>query len=86
MLPIHHATKKFWAAYEELPDRIKRVADENFQLLKQDPFHPSLHFKKIGKYWSVRVGIQYRALGIRHEDAMIWLWIGNHAEYDRLIS
>ena len=82
----HHATKKFWQAYEMLPERVQKVADENFRLLKADPFHPSLHFKKIGRYWSVRAGIQYRALGVRHEDAMIWLWIGHHTDYERLIS
>ncbi|MEP2774714.1 MAG: hypothetical protein ABJQ29_05765 [Luteolibacter sp.] len=83
---MHHATKKFWDAYDKLPDRVKDVADENFGLLKADPFHPSLHFKKIGRYWSVRAGIQYRALGVRHEGAMIWFWIGHHSEYDRMIS
>ena len=31
-------------------------ARRNFELLKNDPNHPSLHFKKIGKYRSVRVG------------------------------
>ncbi len=65
---------------------VQEVADENFKLLKADLFHPSLHFKKVGKYWSVRAGIQYRALGVRHEGAMIWLWIGHHSEYDKLIS
>jgi hypothetical protein len=83
---IHYATKKFWNAYDQLPSRVQRVADENFQLLKADPFHPSLHFKKVGRYWSVRAGIQYRAFGVRHEGAMIGLWIGPHSEYDKLIS
>ncbi len=86
MVVIHHATKKFWKSYDELPKHVQSVADENFQLLKADPFHPPLHFKKIGRYWSVRAGIQYRALGVRHEEAMVWLWIGHHAEYDRMIS
>ncbi len=50
---IHHTTKKFWKAYDELPSRVQSVADENFKLLKGDPFHPSLHFKKVGRFWSV---------------------------------
>ena len=83
---IHHTTKKFWKAYEELPSRVQSVADENFKLLKADLFHPSLHFKKVGRFWSVRAGIDYHALGVGHEGAMIWLWIGHHTEYDRLIS
>ena len=55
-------------------------------LLKGDPFHPSRLFKKVRRYWSVRAGIDYRALGVYHEGAMIWLGIGHHSEYDRIIS
>jgi hypothetical protein len=83
---IHHATKKLWDAYDKMPLHAQSVADENFQLLKADPFHPSLHFKKVGRYWSVRAGIHYCDFGVRHEGAMIWLWIGPHSEYDKLIS
>lgn len=83
---IHHATQDFWKAYEKLPAEICQIADKNFELLKSDPFHPSLHFKKVGRYWSVRAGLQYRALGTRQGDAVIWFWIGDHTTYDRLVS
>ncbi|MFD2275883.1 type II toxin-antitoxin system RelE/ParE family toxin [Rubritalea spongiae] len=82
----HYATSKFWNAYEKLPAKVQSVADENFELLKKDPFHPSLHFKKVGRFWSVRAGIKYRALGVRVDGSMTWFWIGSHADYDRLIS
>lgn len=59
------------------------MADKNYDILKKDPKHPSLRFKKIGKLWSVRVGIYYRALGI--EEDIVWFWIGSHADYDKLI-
>jgi hypothetical protein len=52
----HTASVRFWALYEALPKPVRAVADKNFQLLKLDPKHPSLHFKRIGKVWSVRVG------------------------------
>jgi len=29
-----------------LPKPIQKLADKNFELLKTNPFHPSLHFKK----------------------------------------
>jgi len=45
-----------------------------------DADHPSLHFKKVGPYRSVRVGIAYRALGIEDRDTIVWFWIGNHDE------
>jgi hypothetical protein len=38
----------------------------------------------IGGFWSVRAGIHHRALGVEHENGVVWFWIGTHAEYDRL--
>ena len=83
---IHFASPSFWEAYEVLPLSVKRVADRNFETLKTDPKHPSLHFKKCNDYWSVRVGIGYRALAVEVENGLLWFWIGSHADYDRLIK
>ena len=83
---IHHATSAFWNCYQRLPVATQQLADKNFELLKQDPEHPSLHFKKVGEYRSVRVGIAYRALGIADGDNVVWFWIGGHDEYERLIN
>ncbi len=82
----HHTAASFWKYYDALPELIQEQADQNFELLKINPRHPSLHFKKIGKYWSARVGLEYRALGIDVPDGILWLWIGAHSEYDRLVS
>jgi len=72
--------------YDALPEDVHALADKNFNLLKNNPRHPSLHFKKIGQIWSVRVGINYRAIATEVEDGFLWVWIGSHAEYDKLIS
>jgi hypothetical protein len=32
----HRANRKFWQHYEKLPAEIQRLADRNFELLKQD--------------------------------------------------
>jgi len=72
--------------YERLPDHIRDLADKNFALLKADPQHPSLHFKKVGDYRSARVGLGYRALAVEIDDGLLWFWIGTHAEYDELIG
>ena len=82
----HIATEKFWRAYNALSIDVQKTADKNFELLKFDPKHPSLHLKKIDGLWSVRVGLSYRALGIDHKEGIAWIWIGSHAEYDRLIK
>ena len=82
----HFASPAFWQAYENLPSHIQELADKNYSFLKDDPKHPSLHLKKVGDYWSVRVGIRYRALAVDIEEGLLWFWIGSHADYDRLVS
>ena len=82
----HWASPAFWQAYARLPQHIRELADRNYALLKADPRHPSLHFKQVGRYRSVRVGAHYRALGVDVEGGVLWFWIGSHADYDRMIG
>jgi len=80
----HTASSHFWAQYHTLPEEVRELADKSFSLLKSDPFHPSLHFKKLGKAWSARIGLRYRALAVEVEGGYLWVWIGSHAAYDKL--
>jgi hypothetical protein len=54
----HFATPGFWHRYGHLPKQVRELADKNFSLLRQDPHHSSLRLKKIGSFWSVRVGLR----------------------------
>lgn len=76
---------EFWEHYQILPPAIQSLADKNYELLKENPNHPSLRLKKVGAYWSVRVGRYYRALGVGIPEGILWFWIGTHAEYDKII-
>lgn len=40
------------------------LADQAYARLKQDPRHPSLHFKKVGRFWAARLGAHCRALAV----------------------
>ena len=82
----HFASSSFWEAYDNLPKSVQNIADKNYELLKTNPKHPSLHFKKVGGYWSVRVGLRYRALAVESDKDTVWFWIGSHAAYDKLIQ
>jgi len=82
---IHHTSPDFCICYSALPAPIRDQADRAFELLKANPKHPSLHFKQVGRFWSARVGLQYRAVGVDAADGIVWFWIGTHAEYDKLI-
>lgn len=81
----HFASPSFWIAYEAWPRHIRELADKNYALLKEDLHHPSLFLKRVGRFWSVRVGIRHRALAIEVEDGLLWFWIGSHSDYDKLV-
>lgn len=82
-------TEKFRKAFEKLPLHIQRKARVSYQFWKENPFHPSLQFKQIHTIkpiYSVRVGIGWRAVGVKGDDEIVWFWIGSHEEYNKLIS
>jgi hypothetical protein len=82
----HRATPRFWKCYQNLPEDVQRLADRCYQLLKSNEAHPSLHFKKVGQFRSVRIGLHYRALAVEDAGECVWFWIGSHAEYDLFIG
>ena len=82
----HFASSGFWQAYRRLPEPVRSLADKNYELLKINPQHPSLHLKKVGRFWSVRIGLRYRALATEINGGLLWFWIGSHADYDALID
>jgi len=66
---------------------VRALADKNFELLKGNPRHGSLQLKKVGAdLYSVRVGLEHRALAFDLGEYLVWFWIGQHDEYERLIS
>ncbi len=85
-----HATPDFWACYGELPENVRMAAKVAYAVWSSNPRHPSLHFKPLPSagegVWSVRIGIHWRALGVRQGASMIWFWIGSHAEYDKIVG
>ena len=60
-----HPLAEFWDCYDALPEDIQEQADKQYALFEANPNHPSLHFKAVGTYWSVRVSRGYRALARR---------------------
>lgn len=79
-------TASFRSRLGKLPPEVRALANKNFRLWLADPHYPSVQFKKVGRYWSARVGLAHRALAILDGDTVRWFWIGQHAEYERLLS
>ena len=83
------ARPSFWRAYDSLDLRAREAARRAYRLFLADPSNPSLRFKKLGGYehiWSVRISEQYRAVGERRGDTIVWVWVGTHNEFDKLFS
>jgi hypothetical protein len=77
-------TSEFWRRYRALPAEVRMLAQKNYRLWSANAFHPSLHFKSIGKGdWSVRVGGHYRAVGKFSGKNFLWEWIGSHEDYNK---
>jgi hypothetical protein len=82
----HFATPDFWFHYRQLTAENRALADRCFQLLQADPRHPSLRLKKVGAFWSARVGLRIRALARDRAEGLVWFWIGPHDQYEQLIA
>ncbi|MDB6003743.1 MAG: hypothetical protein JWR15_730 [Prosthecobacter sp.] len=83
----HKAHSDFWFHYRQLPARIQTLADKNFELLRDNPRHPSIQLKKVASdIYSARVGLNLRSLAFDFGEHLVWFWIGPHDEYDRLLS
>jgi hypothetical protein len=84
-----HLTSTFRSLFSKLPARVQTQAKKNYKLWVQNQNHPSLDFKRVHpekQIYSVRVGIGWRALGVREGAVIVWFWIGSHSDYDSVIS
>ena len=84
-----HTTKAFRRLNAGLPRAAQKSALKAYRIWRDNPHHPSLQFKRIHAVrpiFSVRVGLGWRAVGVRSGETMIWYWIGSHDEYDGLLK
>jgi hypothetical protein len=82
-------TKVFRKRLRELPISVREQAAKAYQLWQEDPYHPSLQFKRVSQkqpIYSARISLNYRALGLLESDHIYWYWIGAHDEYDDLLK
>ena len=83
---IHKRTSQFIRMQERLPDNVKRMASEKFELFKSNSSHPSLRFKRMEispDHWEVSVSMDYRAVCTRDGETFTWIFIGKHREFDK---
>jgi len=79
----------FWEHYANLDKKTKTQARKAYFLWRENPFHPSLHFKCVNSkenVWSVRISKGYRAIGVLDNRTVTWFWIGNHDDYEKFFG
>lgn len=79
-------TRSFREAFQALSPDARQRARKAYRLWRENPDLPGLRFKRVGHEVSVRIGRDYRALGVLEGDTVNWYWIGKHDEYDRLLG
>jgi mRNA-degrading endonuclease RelE of RelBE toxin-antitoxin system len=82
-------TKAFRKALDQLPEAIRKQVIKAYEIWQSDPYQGSLQFKLVSQrqpIYSVRVGLNYRVLGLLENDHIYWFWIGSHAEYDEILK
>ncbi|MCY3680257.1 MAG: hypothetical protein OXH16_02590 [Gemmatimonadetes bacterium] len=82
-------TREFRRRLYRLSSQAQRQAAQAYQLWRSNPYHSSLQFKRVSPrqpIFAVRIGMGYRALGLRDRDHIFWFWIGSHAAYNQLLK
>ena len=82
-------TQKFRQLLAAAPETVQAKARATYRLWAENPGHPSLRFKKVHNtlpIYSVRIDLNWRAVGVLREDTVIWFWIGPHSEYEKLLT
>ena len=82
-------TSDFRRDLELLPRKVRGQARAAYRLFAANPQHPGLKFKKIPPFadiWSVRISADYRAIGKRGGDIIVWFFIGSHSDYDKMLT
>ena len=86
---ISHTNSSFWKLYKKLPQSIRNIAKKQYKLFATDPYHASLHFKRVHStkpIYSVRITRNYRVVGVLNDNIIIWFWVGSHDDYDKLLK
>jgi hypothetical protein len=82
-------TRQFRELLAAAPLAVREKANNAYQLWTANPEHPSLRFKKVHTslpIYSVRIDLDWRAVGVLREGFVVWFWVGPHSEYEKLLT
>jgi DNA-3-methyladenine glycosylase len=67
-------------------DDLRNLTNGPGKLFQALALHPSLHFKRVGQFWPVRVEINHRTLAVKDGQDFVWVWIGSPDEYEQMVN
>lgn len=80
----------YWDSFEDLPDDVRKLAEKNYQLWKDNPKNPGLRFKQVHPtepVFSFRVGMKHRTVGVEAPDGkVVWFWVGSFDTFKRQVG
>ena len=82
-------TRKFWRLFDQLPAEVQQHVRGAYRQFAANPDTAALHFKRVDReepVYSVRIGLQFRALALLDGDIVTWFWIGTHDDYERVLK
>ena len=82
---MHRATTRFWDSYNRLPEPVKKAARQNFGFFEVEPQASLLALQENRQVLVCGAGLNYRALAVKDGPDLVWVWIGPHDEYEKLV-
>ncbi len=80
----------YWESFDDLPEDIRKLAEKNYKLWKENPKNPGLRFKQIHDtlpVFSFRVGMKHRTVGVETDDGkIVWFWVGSFETFKKTIG
>jgi len=81
-------TERFRRQFATAPSAVQEKARIAYRLWEENPAHPSLRFKQVHAaqpIYSMRIDLDWRAVGVLHEGEITWFWIRPHSAYEQLL-
>lgn len=80
----------YWDSFADLPEDVRVLAEQNYNLWKDNPKNPGLRFKQIHPdlpIFSFRVGLKNRTVGVETRDGkVVWFWVGSFDTFQKQIG
>lgn len=82
-------TAHFRKQLARIPTNVQEQAKRTYRVWRTDPYRNGLEYGRVHPsrpYYSVRIGLHWRAVALVENGLATWIWIGSHSDYDKLLD